>query len=798
MLDKFEKKPLGAKVLSFSALLLIPIVFLFSSYLYVSLQDIFFINKEIEGSKAYEVIGKTYLETLRKSPSEAASTFDLSKASEHLKALGLSATLYESDMSNVLKESGRLGFTEYLKTISDKIGEKSNLILDPSHDTYYLMNSALYALPKALENIVYFQENIAGNASYEKLGVFVKKASLLDLTQTIENDLKVSTSYNDMHRSSVLPAFETFKKSIANFNEDLKKLDTGETVNSNAVNAAFESIDKLFFTCFSNLTILLEARRSNLYWSVTLSSGIIFFLVISLFYGIIMLQRRYINKPLLDLMEGINRIKADNSFRITRFTKDEIGTVGKNFNDLLDTIVENNKKAQEETQQAIEHTQKSNEDMIRRDIGSVFTKIKQGLLSERVNLQGKEGFLLEIGGEVNEMVQRFETVLSDMDSMFDKLSQGVLSERMTRTYEGVFEDIRQSANKTAEQLDHTISRILSASESIFKASGNISEGARDLSMRTEQSASNLEETAASMEQLASTVRQNSENAQQANNYAATSKNLAEKGGGVVGEAVTAMDHIKNSAEKISGIITLIDEIAFQTNLLALNAAVEAARAGEAGKGFAVVADEVRGLAQRSADASKQIKTLISDSNHYVQNGADLVNEAGKSLSEIVESAHKVATIMAEIASASSEQSSGLEQINLAVNQMDEMTQRNAALVQESTSNSDDLQSQAEELRRLTQRFVVTQVGGGAAAGLKMHHDTSFQSTSGNNVSAHSPSGKNNSSGNNGRFHMPTSNITLDKEKNHYPQKKAQGMTSSEKKEGSYGANTTPDGDWAEF
>jgi methyl-accepting chemotaxis protein len=243
-------------------------------------------------------------------------------------------------------------------------------------------------------------------------------------------------------------------------------------------------------------------------------------------------------------------------------------------------------------------------------------------------------------------------------------------------------------------------------DTIATAAGQIAAGNQDLSARTEQQASSLEQTASSVEQLMSTVRQNGDHARHANALAASASSVASKGGAVVAQVVETMDSINAASKKIVDIIGVIDGIAFQTNILALNAAVEAARAGEQGRGFAVVASEVRSLAQRSASAAREIKALIGDSVDKVETGSKLVNQAGATMEEIVSSVQRVTDIMGEITSASREQEAGIEQINLAINEMDAVTQQNAALVEEATAAAEALHEQADHLSQVISVFKV--------------------------------------------------------------------------------------------
>jgi methyl-accepting chemotaxis protein len=249
-----------------------------------------------------------------------------------------------------------------------------------------------------------------------------------------------------------------------------------------------------------------------------------------------------------------------------------------------------------------------------------------------------------------------------------------------------------------------VSEVRSGTDTIATASSEIAAGNQDLSSRTEQQASSLEETASSMEELTSTVRQNADNARQANQLAVSASGVAVKGGDVVAQVVDTMGSINASSKKIVEIISVIDGIAFQTNILALNAAVEAARAGEQGRGFAVVASEVRNLAQRSAAAAKEIKTLIGDSVEKVGVGTKLVDQAGATMGEIVDSVKRVTDIMAEIMAASQEQSAGIEEVNQAVGQMDQVTQQNAALVEQAAAAAESMQDQAAKLAEVVSVF----------------------------------------------------------------------------------------------
>ncbi len=262
----------------------------------------------------------------------------------------------------------------------------------------------------------------------------------------------------------------------------------------------------------------------------------------------------------------------------------------------------------------------------------------------------------------------------------------------------------QALKRMNDSLADTVTTVRTGTDAIATAAAEVASGNQDLSSRTEQQASSLEETASSMEELTSTVKQNADNARQANVLANAASSVALRGGEVIGQVTGTMDEINASATKIADIISVIDGIAFQTNILALNAAVEAARAGEQGRGFAVVASEVRNLAQRSASAAREIKELINASTEKVSSGSRLVTQAGETMQEIVQSVQRVTDIMAEISSASTEQTAGIEQINQAIVEMDSVTQQNAALVEQAAAASESMQDQAAVLAKAVAVF----------------------------------------------------------------------------------------------
>ncbi len=358
----------------------------------------------------------------------------------------------------------------------------------------------------------------------------------------------------------------------------------------------------------------------------------------------------------------------------------------------------------------VEWADRTAEVAIEGEIDAMVDAASSGDFTKQISLTDKDGFFENLSKGLNHLVSTVEVALNDVIRMLGAMAKGDLTERITRDYQGSFGQLKDDANATANKLTEVIGNIRSSSGAITSAANEIAQGNADLSQRTEEQASSLEETASSMEEMTSTVKQSAENAIEANQLSDKAQDKAVQGGEVVSRAVAAMDEINTSSKKISDIIGVIDEIAFQTNLLALNAAVEAARAGEQGRGFAVVAGEVRNLAQRSAGAAKEIKELIRDSQNKVGDGTQLVNESGETLKDIVDAVEKVSSMMREISEAAQEQTSGIDQVNTAVSEMDDMTQQNAALVEEASAAGEAMAEQARGMNAMMDFFVVDGMG----------------------------------------------------------------------------------------
>jgi methyl-accepting chemotaxis protein len=365
----------------------------------------------------------------------------------------------------------------------------------------------------------------------------------------------------------------------------------------------------------------------------------------------------------------------------------------------------------------LEWRERTQEAMVEAEVERITRAAAEGDLEQRLPLDGKVGFFRRHAENLNLMLDTVVGGLDEIRDVMTALAEGDLSKRVQGDYRATFGEMKRAVNETLSTLAGMVGEIQSVAESVDGAAGEIAQGNQDLSRRTESQAASLEETAASMQVLTSTVAQTADNARQANQLAAGATEVASRGGEAMERVVAVMQGIGEASRRMGEIIATIDGIAFQTNILALNAAVEAARAGEQGRGFAVVASEVRALAQRSAASAREIKSLIGDSTTRVTEGEQLVQQAGRTMGEIVAAVRRVTDLMGEISAAAGEQSQGIGEVNTVIVQMDDATQRNAALVEEASAAAASMQEQAQGLVRTVGRFrLEAGVAGGPASG----------------------------------------------------------------------------------
>ncbi|MDX1796975.1 MAG: methyl-accepting chemotaxis protein, partial [Hydrogenovibrio sp.] len=355
----------------------------------------------------------------------------------------------------------------------------------------------------------------------------------------------------------------------------------------------------------------------------------------------------------------------------------------------------------------VEWRDRTQEVQLLENVQGTVKNAQRGYLSDRIDLGQLEGVAYDLSLSINELMDAIEEALSDVSHVTSAMADGDLTEIITKNYEGELGNLKNSINASISRLDGIVSVAAEAARVVDGASREVSQGASDLSDRVQNQAAALEETSATMHEMNSAIQNNTQNAQEARNAAVSVQERVDKGRQVMEQNIDAMNTIQESSHKISDIVSLIDGIAFQTNLLALNAAVEAARAGEHGRGFAVVAGEVRALAQKSAEAARDIKSLIDESVQRIDQGTQLTTESGEVLVSIATEIDNMTKMIGQIAEASEEQAKGISQVHEAINSIDQVTQQNAALVEETTSAAESMNEQAKNLTHNMSYFKTT-------------------------------------------------------------------------------------------
>ncbi|CAH1662703.1 HAMP domain-containing protein [Hyphomicrobiales bacterium] len=429
-------------------------------------------------------------------------------------------------------------------------------------------------------------------------------------------------------------------------------------------------------------------------------------LLISVGVALVFAQRS-ITRPILDLSGVMEKLTAgDTRIDVPHTNRpDEIGAMARAVSVLRESteqvaLLQEQERAAAATRLARAQSMEA----VVSDVGEVVAAAAAGDFSARLKIDDADEQMQRLVAGINEINVVVDSATTEFAQALSAIAGGDLTNRVETSYRGRFADLKGAINETVDRLSDTVATIQTTSADVGLAAREINMGADDLSKRTEEQASSLEETAATTEELAASVKASAQASKDAARIADDAMQAAQNGGAIAGQAVEAMARIETASQKISDIIRVIDDIAFQTNLLALNAAVEAARAGEAGKGFAVVASEVRTLAQRSGEAAKDISALISSSNTEVGEGVKLVRQAGDQLSRILQASQKVAATIADISAASGEQANGIDEMSQAVAHLDEMTQQNAALAEQSAASANALSGRIGQLNELVATF----------------------------------------------------------------------------------------------
>lgn len=572
--------------------------------------------------------------------------------------------------------------------------DNSNLTLDPDIDTYYLMTSYCTAIPDFIEEATILRET-------GKMALFEKQLSELNSQKMIINKTlmdklnKVSIKNNfdkilkvrPLFINSVQPLIESLAlqstqlASMINTTILAKDFTVSSITYDNQFTKLINTAYQLYTETAKNLNQLLGERVNSFYkalYTNLLMVSICLIILMYLFAGISL----SILNSIRHLIKGSEKFaNGDLETKVALESNDELLQVSASFNVMRDKISK-----------------------LANEIHLLIRSEMEGDLTKRIELNDKHGYFKELSISINQLSDVFQQLIQEATLVLDNIAKGNLTQKMTKDYKGTFGEFKVYLNQSADSLENLIKGIKNATQNINHAAEEIALGNNDLAKRTEQQAAFLEETATSIEGFTVTVKENAEHAKQANLLAQSASGVATKGREVVNEVVATMTIINDSSQKVADIISVIDNIAFQTNILALNAAVEAARAGEQGRGFAVVASEVRSLAQRTSSAAKEINLLISKSVENVTSGNKLVDTAGLTMEEIVKAVNRVTEIMAEIASASMEQSNGIEQVNQAIIQMDKVTQQNTQLVEEAATAAKSMEQQTENLEILVSTF----------------------------------------------------------------------------------------------
>ena len=611
----------------------------------------------------------------------------------------------------------------------NKISDQSGMVLDSELESLYLAlatTKALPALVEAAHDVNRDVQTIGGSIRLYPKQVAEFNRTLGRFNSTIEPVISefarsFEAGSSGATKANLQPSLINFQNSTKQFQIEMQGLaelfNLGITNKFDPVKAEstykklLSDSDTVWKLGSKNLERALGERLARQSTRAYLWLALVL-LALGVATGLMFFVANTIRRPVAEIVWRLDRMRSGDTNFSTNYLDDtnEVGEISRGLERFKDTLkdlaVERQGREKIQAEEALRTKEMTELAVV---INTVVDAAKEGDFSKRVPETSKQEVMTKLSRGVNELAQTVEYGLSQTVGVISALASGDLTKRVNGEFKGTFLRLKNDTNTMAEKFRDIARRISGASTTVRESTREIAAGVNDLSLRTESQASSLEETSAAMEEMATTVRHNAMNAKDASKLAAQNSAVALAGNQVVSKAVEAMTMIEGSSKKIGDIVGLIQEISFQTNILSLNAAVEAARAGDAGRGFAVVANEVRALARRAAMASKDIKNLIATSDSQVSQGVALVRQAGTSLNDIMSAARKVESFVGEISASSHEQSTGIQHVSDAISEMDHVTQRNAALVQETNAALHVARAQVDELQDAISFFQLDEV-----------------------------------------------------------------------------------------